>query len=39
MKNPTTTRFSYERYVVSTFKDKVNGFFGLYDVNYFTHLP
>ena len=39
MKNPTTTRFSYERYVVSTFKDKVNGFFGLYDVNYFPHLP
>ena len=39
MENPTTTRFSYERYVVSTFKDKLSGFFGKYDVSYFPHLP
>ena len=30
LKNPTTTRFSYERYVVSTFVDRLAGFFGNY---------
>ena len=37
--SPLTSRFSFERYVVSTFPSRWLEYLGIYQVDHFVHLP